>query len=117
MEVNSLRSWELKWTLVCQRLLPFYSFTFLPSPLGEGWGRGSYQFQQSVNGFFFGDIFQDTFLASIEGYFSSSGTDIAVVGIGHLAWSIDDTSHDTDFQSHKMLGGFLVRIPPEPKPF
>ena len=30
MEVNSLRSWKLKWTLLRLQFLPFYFFTFLP---------------------------------------------------------------------------------------
>ena len=39
------------------------------------------------------------FFLFIEADFSTTGTYIAIVGIGHFTRAVDDTAHDTDFQS------------------
>ena len=53
---------------------------------------------QAVDGIVLGDIHLDALLALIQADASCRGTDVAVVGVGHFARSVDDTAHDTDFQ-------------------
>ena len=56
------------------------------------------QFEQLLYGLGLGDVLLNTFLGLVEGDLTSAGTDIAVVGIGHLARTVHNTAHDTDLQ-------------------
>ena len=41
--------------------------------------------------------------AFVEGYFSTTLTHIAIVGVGHLAGAVDDATHDADFHPFEVL--------------
>ena len=58
-------------------------------------------------GLFFGDVLLNTFFLTIETDLSTTGTYIAVVGIGHLSGAIDNTAHNTYLQSFHILRSFL----------
>ena len=64
-----------------------------------------YQFQQSVDGLFFRNVFRYTLLLAIEGDLSAPGAHVAVVGIGHLTRAVDDAAHDANLQTDKVAGG------------
>src|SRR5574344_374795 len=66
-----------------------------------------YQCQQTVDSLFLRNILQHTFLATIEGYLSATGTYVSVVGISHFTWAVDDTSHDTYLQTCHVLCSLL----------
>ena len=57
------------------------------------------QLNQFFYSLFFRNVLFNTFLLFVQTDFASSGTYIAIVGIGHFTRAIDDTAHDTDFQS------------------
>ena len=61
------------------------------------------QFEQLLYGLGLGDVLLNTFLGLVEGDLTSAGTDIAVVGIGHLARTVHNTAHDTDLQAALIL--------------
>ena len=67
---------------------------------GGGFSVLSNQFEQAVDGLCLRDILLDTFLGPIEGNLATTGTDIAVIGICHLAGAIDDTAHDAYLQTY-----------------
>lgn len=52
------------------------------------------ELEEFVDGFVFGDVFEDCISAFIDMHLSIGATDIAVVGVGHLAGSVDDAAHD-----------------------
>ena len=58
-----------------------------------------------IHGLSLGDILLHTFFLTVEGYLASPSTHVAIVGIGHLARSVDNTTHDAYLQSHKVTGG------------
>ena len=57
------------------------------------------QCDEPFHSLFFGNVLQHTFLATIERDATATGTHIPIVGIGHLARSVDDTAHDAYLQS------------------
>ena len=63
--------------------------------------------QETVDSLSFGNVFLDAFFLPIERDAARTGTHVAVVGIGHLARSVDDAAHDADLQSHEMSSGCL----------
>ena len=48
---------------------------------------------------FLRDVFEDTFLAAIEGDAVATGADVTVVGVCHLAGTVDDATHDGDLET------------------
>ena len=60
-----------------------------------------------VNSLSLGDVLLNALLSTIEADLSSTCTHIAIVGIGHLTGSVDDTSHDTNLQTYQMTGSSL----------
>ena len=69
-----------------------------------------YQPEQMFYGFFFRNVFFNTFFLTIETYLSTTGTYITIVGIGHLSRTVDYTSHYPYFQSFHILRGFLYTL-------
>ena len=67
----------------------------------------TYQFQQAVDSLSLVDILFNKLLSLIERYLATTGTDITIVGISHFARTIDNTTHNTDFQAYQILGGSL----------
>ena len=65
------------------------------------------QLEEFLNGFFLRDVLLYTFLGLVERDFAAACADIAVVGIGHLARTVDDAAHDADLQTHKVFSGSL----------
>ena len=53
---------------------------------------------QPLDGCGLGDVHLDALLALVQADAAGSRSDVAVVGVGHLARTVDDTSHDADFQ-------------------
>ena len=60
-----------------------------------------------VNSLCLGDVLLNTLLGTIEADLASTGTDITVVGIGHLARAIDNAAHNAYLQAYQMTGGCL----------
>ena len=58
-------------------------------------------------GLFFGDVLLYTFFLTVETDLSTTGTYIAVVGIGHLSGAIDNTAHNSNLQALHIFRGFL----------
>ena len=58
-----------------------------------------------VDGLSLRDIFLNTLFGTIERYLATTGTDIAIVGIGHFARTIDDTPHNANLQTYQIFGG------------
>ena len=48
-----------------------------------------YELEEFVDGFVFGDVFEDRVFAAVNMHFPIGAADIAVVGIGHFAGSVD----------------------------
>ena len=63
------------------------------------------EFDKTFYSLFFGNILLDTLLGLVERDFTTSGTYVTVVGIGHLTRTIYDTAHDTYLQAYHVLGG------------
>ena len=55
----------------------------------------------------FGDILLDALLLLVEAHLATSCAYIAIVGIGHLTWTIDDAAHDGNLQSLEVRCGRL----------
>lgn len=62
------------------------------------------QFDQFFYSLFFRNVFLDTFLFLVQADFPSSGSYITVVCIGHFTGTIDNTSHNADFQPFQVRG-------------
>ena len=65
------------------------------------------QLQQAFDSLFLGDVLGNTFLLLVERNLATTGTYIAIVGIGHLARTVNNTAHDAYLQTHQMAGGCL----------
>ena len=63
--------------------------------------------KETIDGFSFGDVALDALLAPVETDFTTGGTDVAVVGIGHFAGAVDDAAHDGDLEPDKVGRGGL----------
>ena len=50
------------------------------------------------------DVALHDLAAFVEGYLACAGAHIAVVGVGHLAGSVDDAAHDADFDAFEVVG-------------
>ena len=57
------------------------------------------------DGVFLGDVFEHTLFATIEANFAAACAYIALIGICHLARTIHNTTHDTNFQSLQVRCG------------
>ena len=55
--------------------------------------------EELVDGFLLRDILENTFLPSVEADAVAAGTYVAVVGIGHLAGTVDDATHNGNLES------------------
>ena len=53
---------------------------------------------EAVDGIGLGDVHLDALLALVEADASSGCSHVSVVGIGHLAGTVDDAAHHADFQ-------------------
>ena len=60
-----------------------------------------------VYGLGFRNVFLYAFLGTVKTDLTTAGTHIAIVGIGHLARSVDNTAHDAYLQTHKVFRGCL----------
>ena len=56
---------------------------------------------------FFGNVLLDAFLLLVKTDFAASGTHVTLVGIGHLARSVDDATHDAYLQPLQVRRGGL----------
>ena len=65
------------------------------------------ELKKFLDGFFLGDVFLDTFLGFVEGDLAATCAYVAIVGICHLTWAIDDTTHDADLETYEIFGGCL----------
>ena len=63
--------------------------------------------QELVYCFLLRYVLLDAYLLFVEANLATTGTDIAVVSICHLARTIDDTAHDTNLQTYQMTGSRL----------
>ena len=74
------------------------------------------EFEKFIDSLFLRNVLLYTLLGFVKGYRASSCTDIAIVGIGHLARNIDDATHDSDLQTNEVfrcsldLGNRLLQI-------
>ena len=65
------------------------------------------ELQKPFYGLLLGYVLEHTLLAFVKRNLPASGTNVAVVGIGHLARTVDDAAHDAYLQSYQMAGGRL----------
>ena len=63
--------------------------------------------QKAVYGFFLRDILDHGCFASVEGHAARSGPHVTIVGVGHLAGTVDYATHDGDLEALHSLGGLL----------
>ena len=60
------------------------------------------KFDELLYRLFFGNVLLDAFLLLVKTDFAASGTHVTIVGIGHLARSVDDAAHDAYLQSFQV---------------
>ena len=65
------------------------------------------QLQQAFDSLFLGNVLGNTFLLLVERNLATTGTYIAIVGIGHLARTVDYAAPDANLQTYQMAGSSL----------
>ena len=74
----------------------------------RGGREGADDLKKSLGCLFLWNILLYAILAAIEAHLAAGSADVAVVGIGHLAWAVDDAAHDAYLQACQSLGNLLV---------
>ena len=74
----------------------------------RGGREGADDLKKSLGCLLLRNILLYAILAAIEAHLAAGSADVAVVGIGHLAWAVDDAAHDAYFQACQSLGNLLV---------
>lgn len=66
-----------------------------------------YQVDKSIVGICKVNVLFDTFFSDVKVDLARFRANISKIGIGHLARTIDDASHDGNFDSGKVVGALL----------